>query len=359
MGDATKKSTDDLEIESQEVKDEQELNAAFEAGFEDKDFEIETKKVTEEEIVVDKKETVVDKKETVVDKKETVVDKKEPVVDEWDGLPSAVKKRFTTMEDELKRVTNIANTASGRASKLQGQIEKQNLPKPKPSSEQIRAAMTDKDKREALRVDFSEFADAMDEADDRVALAVGEALDKFKVEMSETQTRTQSDFESKRNLDIKHPNWEQTVATEDFKAWVFEGGPAESERKDYENLVNDAQALHGNSPTESAAMFNKANKYYNELLTKYPTWATKKGTMFNDPSGTSAIKLLDVYVESTNIDNNDEVIENEAKVKAKTVSNNRQQRLADNVTPTSGKISDVPPADDEDVEKAFADGFNS
>ncbi len=372
MGDATdKKSTDDLKIneadkakeikavqaEAEEIKlaqaeaEEAELNAALEAGFKGKDFDVSGD--TKKEVVPDKKEVVLDKK---------VEPKAEDKTDEWEGVPDSIKARFDKMDADLKRVTNIANTASGRASKLQGQLEKQEAPKPKPTSETIRAAMTDKTKRDELRGDFSEFAEAMDESDDRVANAVGAAMDKFKAEMTEASSRSQNDFDVKRNLDIRHPGWEATVSKEEFKSWVYEGGPDATERTDYENLLDYAQNLHGNSPTESAAIFDKANKYYNDLLARYPVWANEKGSLFNDPSGASAVKLLDVYTENANIINNDrikKVEEDEAKAKAKNILEKNQQRLADNVTPTSSNINDVPPATEQDVEKAFADGFNN
>ena len=88
--------------------------------------------------------------------------KKEDDVDEWEGMPPSVKAHFESLTAKLDSVTNIANSASGRANKLQSKLDKQSKQKPaeqpKPTSDQLLAAMTSTDKREKLGEDFPEFA---------------------------------------------------------------------------------------------------------------------------------------------------------------------------------------------------------
>ena len=282
-------------------------------------------------------------------------------VDEWAGVPEAIRAKFETLGTELTRVQNIANSASGRASKLQGALDRQANEqtlednKPQLTSDQLRGAMGSKEKREALREDFSDFAQALDEMDDHFATSVGTAIDNLRTEFQTSSQQSSQDFEIRRNLDIRHPGWETTVLDDTFKNWVYKDGPTEEERTTYENTLSYAQSLHNNSPTEANALYNNANTYYNDLLAKYPTWAASKGSLYGDPSGDAALSLLDMHKKSLPAPT---VTEPEIKDTANTQIKN-QQRLADNVAPTHGTSLRTPPDTDQDVEAAFSAGFNS
>lgn len=221
----------------------------------------------------------------------------DPATNEWEGVSDAIRERFETMASELKRVTNIANSASGRASKLQSELQ-QNLAKPKavpkPTAQQIHEAIANKEKRDALREDWPDFAAAFDEIDSTVSSAVGAQIDSLRNELDNTR-QSYSDKLVKYVLDMKHPGWENTVVKEDFKDWVYAEGPTKDERAEYENMLGYAQSLNNNSPSEAAALFQRANNLYGTLLDKYPTWATERGKLYGDPSGDAAILLLDKH----------------------------------------------------------------
>lgn len=279
-----------------------------------------------------------------------------PAVDEWEGVPDAVKARFEDLSTKLEKATNIANSASGRANKLQSDLDKKLKAKPaeeKPqlTSEQLLAAMTNTASRDKLREDFGEFAAALDEIDNSVSTSVGTAMDKLKAELREESKNNNNqamlDFDIKRNLDNKHPGWENTVQQEEFRIWAYEGGPVEQERLYYESLM----AIAGQAaPADAAAAYDNANTYYSSLVSNHPVWAQEKGSLYGDPSGEAAISLLDLYKKN--------------KAPAPTAdldpppAPKATSTFEDNVAPTSGRGQHAPQAPSEDVEKAFSEGFN-
>tara|TARA_R110002096_G_C14661910_1_gene728348 strand:+ start:31707 stop:32723 length:1017 start_codon:yes stop_codon:yes gene_type:complete len=275
-----------------------------------------------------------------------------PAADEWEGVPTALKDRFEDLTAQLAKVTNIANSASGRANKLQGDLDKQLKAKPveKPAltSEQLLAAMTNTESRDKLREDFGEFAAALDEIDNSVSTSVGSAIDNLRSELLQqtiaSSDQARADFETKRTLDIKHPGWENTVQQEEFKVWTYEGGPTEQERLYYESLMAHANQA---APEDQPAAYDQANTYYQSLIVNHPVWADEKGTLFGNPSGEAAITLLDLYEKE------------KAPAPAAKAPVATTNAFEENLAPTSGKGQQAPAAPTEDVEKAFSEGFNS
>lgn len=340
------------------IKNEEELNEAFSAGFNRKDFKMPNETETDDTNINAEQEEIADvedesgKKNEEVEKAAPVKsDKTDVAADEWDGVPEIIRSRFEKLTSELDRVNCIANAASGQARKLQNQVSNQKAPKPQPTSEQIRAAMTDKVKREELRIDWGNFAAAMDEGDDGTAIAVGDAIDKLKIEFFEHTDKMQAAFEIQRSLDINHPGWQTTIEKEEFKNWLYTDGPNDTERATYERTFNYAQSLHGNSPSESKTLYAEANTYYKGLLEKYPVWARERGNLYADESGTAAIELLDMYKKTTVVLKKQEDVD-----KAILLAENKK-RLEANLSPTSAKNAKIPLDDVEDVEAAFTEGF--
>jgi len=286
----------------------------------------------------------------------------DPVVDEWAGVPDAIKAKFEQMSVDLDSAVNIAKSASGRANKLQSLYQKQeyeNRNVVKPTSEQIKDAMTNKESREALRNDgLPEVASAFDAMDISVSTSVGDTLDKFKNELLVSTRQFQEDFEMKRILDKSHPEWEYTVQNETFKNWAYENGPNINERLQYETLLSNASSLQNSVPGEANAIFAQADNYYNNLLSTYPEWANDKGSLYGDPSANAAITLLDKYSKfnNTNTDVTTSITE-QPNVIANAAQAKNQQILADNVAPTNGAGPAAVPDMSQDVDEAFKTGF--
>tara|TARA_R110000803_G_scaffold5230_6_gene17353 strand:+ start:6205 stop:7227 length:1023 start_codon:yes stop_codon:yes gene_type:complete len=274
--------------------------------------------------------------------------------DPWDGVPAAIRARFETQDAKLVKVTNIANSASGRANKLQGLLDRQAneapLEKPVVTSDQLLNAMTNKDKRDELREEFGEFAAALDEIDQGVSMSVGTAIDKLKVEMraeaKAINSEAMAQLEIKRTLDIKHPGWETTVKDDKFKDWAYEGGPSKKESDYYDSLLYQASLV---APDDSAASYGTANKYFESMKDNHPVWAEEKGNLWGDSSSESAISLLDLYkVAKTPADPATSELEE------------KENLFEANITPTSGQQRQRAPASSTDeVNKAFIEGFEN
>ena len=333
---------------------------AFTAGFEDKEYKIDAEAEENNEAAEKLAAETAKPDEVNLENAEKVVAKETEVpaveVDEWEGIPDNVRARFETMSASLDKATQIANSASGRANKLQSALDKQKVQKPveaaKPTKDQILEAFSNKEKRDVLREEFGEFASALDEMDISMSNSVGSAIDNLRNELRQESKNlnksTMAELQVKRNLDINHPGWETTVQDKDFKSWVFQGGPSEQESTHYDALLNQATLA---TPDLSAAAWKQANDYYDVLLINNPTWADEKGSLYGDSSGEAAISLLDNF----KLSRPSEVVTTQAEISV----NKNKARLEDNISPTSGKGLNIPQSETEDVQKAFEDGFTN
>jgi len=286
-------------------------------------------------------------KEVAVDKA-GIADLANADTDDWAGIPDNIKKRFDTISNELNRVTNIANSASGRANKLQSQIQRQEQVAPKPTSQQLMEAMTDKTKREILRKDWASFADALDENDRNITNSIGGAIDNLRTELSTNANQVQSGNDVKRLLDINHAGWENTVQQDEFKEWVYANGPSPEDRAKYEQTLGYANNLMATDPAGAAVVYKDAQTFYDGLLRTHPVWAQERGNLYGNASGEAALQLLDLHKAAQGVT---------PEVTQQNLQDQNLQRLADNVTPTQA-ASYAPPADtDGDVDAAFQEGY--
>jgi hypothetical protein len=362
----TKTQGDNTEVENNAAAEE-----AFAAGFSEDEYELPKEADQQTPSDTSVKDAPVDEDDKPVESKtddaaevevaegdEVTEGGDAPEVDEWEGVSDAIKKRFESMSSELSRVTNIANSASGRANKLQSQLQ-QSLSKPaeapKPTSQQILDALADKAKRDALRDEWPDFAETFDELDTTISTAVGSQIDALRAEFA-AQQEQQAASQVKYVLDMRHPGWENTVVDEGFKSWVYDGGPTSDERTEYENVLSYAQSLSNNSPSEAKKLFGQANEIYNSMLSKYPDWADDRGKLYGDPSGDAAIKLLDMHkaVQVPEVQNSSGTVDRSISQQER-----NKQRLAANVAPTSGGNRPVVNEVTDDLEAAFEAGFNS
>lgn len=328
------------------------VEKAFTAGFENKDFISDAEVIEEEVVAIDKVATTTKSTETIVEEKPT--EKPNTEVDPWEGISDTMRVHFETMEASVKQANDIAKSASGRANKLQSVIDKQSrvpVAAPKPTKDQILEALANKEKRDVLREDFEGFAEALDEMDQSVSTAVGSALDGLRKELRQEaidlNNESMNELAVKRTLDIKHPGWETTINDKDFKGWVYEGGPNEQEITQYEAILNQARS----ATVQDRPMMNRqASDYYQTLLDSNPVWASKKGSLYGDSSGESAVALLDNFQLSKP--------QAEIEAPAEIVDMNKQRLMA-NIVPTTGNSRQAPVSDAADVEKAFSEGFNN
>lgn len=158
-----------------------------------------------------------------------------------------------------------------------------------PSEAQIAAAKQSTEKFDALKEEFPEWAEALEER-----LGVFEAalkgsgqeqpdVDQVRSEvLSEVDVRVSQAVSEARELgrlDARHPDWEQTINSEEFVAWSLEGGPS----------LEDYQAM---KQLESEA---DATERVNDWARQYPEWWGNRGARIFSPKAADAIALLDAF----------------------------------------------------------------
>ena len=314
----------DKAISQEEIKERKEANAAMEAAYNSEDDLSENYEIGADSIVDIIEDSIIEDKKPA--KEEIIV-----VADEWAGLPESLKIKFQEMEAKVSKAEQVASTASGRAAKLQSEMSKNRAPPVKavPTSQQLQAAMGSQAKLDALKEDWPDLAEAIGEMKSSVNTAVGGQMDKMRSEiikeMRAYNAEAIEDASVITKLDNKHPGWQNTSATQEFRDWVYKGGPSQQEILGYENRLYQARASKESAPEQSAALFGQADAYYNQLLNLYPVWADDKGSLFGDSSGLSALKLLDKHKALSATP--EVVIDNKDKQK---------KRLESNLSPTSG-----------------------
>ena len=317
---------------------------AFEASFNSDEYELEEdpKEEIKEEPAEEPKEEATGEQED-----EPKEEPKAEEADEWAGVPEAIKAKFTAMEAEVKNAQHIANTANGQARKLQSEFAKQqkSADKPVPTSDQIQKAMADPQLLEALKEDWPDIAAVIGELKTSVSQSVGSSIDQLRDQLRQefqgvaqnTTARVESQL-SQAKLDTLYPGWQNDVQGNEFKEWLRQGGPTESEMSGYDQALSNASLT--DDPGLKAQYQQAAEKYYTNLLTNYPVWAQNKGKLYADSTVEGADKMLKMFYEAT---------KPEEKPKG--------SRLEDNVTPTLGKGSKAPSKASDDAETAFLKGF--
>jgi len=342
---------ENLDAKDDPKASQKDLNAAFIGGHEGKENDWYAKDEDQDLIIAEEIDRDPKASQTLSLKKNKKDDKD---IDEWAGVSSAVRARLEKMEASVAQANNAASSASGRASKLQAELDKRlaaNKPKPRPTSEQITEALGNPEKLKELEEQWPDMVAGINEGLNSMSIAVGGQIDKatsaMRKEWSEMQQKSQDDLLNRLKVDNAHPNWENTISSNDFKTWFYEGGPSNQESMEYEQAVaNASNSL--NTPQQSAEFSKRAGDTYSRLLTSYPDWAAKKGNLYGSPSSDAAIKLLDMHKGSF-------VNEDEAKIE----KDSKKKRLSDNIAPTTGKGVKAPADNVEDVNEAFLSGFKS
>jgi len=262
-------------------------------------------------------------------------------IDEWEGIDAPIKAKFEAMEKDLKDAQHIARTANGRASKLQSQADKvKPVEKPKITSEQIHAAMSDPEKLNEMEKegDWDEMVAVIKEVKASLAKGVGGEIDRVRNELRQENAKTTDEAVqtaiSRMQLDNSHAGWENDINTKEFKDFLYEGGPNKQEVDNYDYLLQQGKQ----TPAKAA----DADHYYSGLIDKYPLWARDKGNLYGSPSTESAIKLLDLYKGGAKVQKN----------------SSKKKMLEDNIAPTDGSGVKPPPAASVGANQAFLEGAN-
>lgn len=145
----------------------------------------------------------------------------QPEPDPYEGVPQALRDRLDNLEKTNVELQHHVRTAEGRVAAWQRQMQQaQNVA---PSTVDIAKAGNDPDKWKALREDFPEWAEAMEEY---VAAKIGSGgvnqgqITKL-IEDRTAQVREEA-FEAVEyvKLETRHEDWRETVNSPDFVDWI-------------------------------------------------------------------------------------------------------------------------------------------
>jgi len=166
-----------------------------------------------------------------------------PIVDPWEGINPALKEEFNalktkagqydTLETRLKqtesRIGSVTNKLhEAEEAQKKALEEKENAP----TEKEIAAAAETATKWEELKVDYPEWADAMDNrfAAEQVKLDEGlttikelkEEIEALKIKPDDGEIEKKVKAESAKTLvSLIHPDWKETVTSDDWKTWLL------------------------------------------------------------------------------------------------------------------------------------------
>jgi len=153
----------------------------------------------------------------------------------WEGVPAVVRERLTALDALPGQVRNLAGHIGGLNSKLDGALTAAKAAATKaagsgaaPTDKEVKAAMSNPKAWEKLKEDFPDWAGPVEEelGAIRAEIAKAKPVDTDALSKQVAQSLKPTLQESERRIreftrvDSSHPDWEDTVKTPDFKAWL-------------------------------------------------------------------------------------------------------------------------------------------
>lgn len=137
--------------------------------------------------------------------------------DPWHGVPQVVRDRLQAVD----AIDHRLKSSEGRVAALQRELEvsKQAAKDANnsPTQQQINAASANSEKWVALKEDFPEWVEAIEE---RLSGVVGTEKESYNDAELRAQNANLSSELSSLRVELKHPGWEDTVNTAEFVQWM-------------------------------------------------------------------------------------------------------------------------------------------
>lgn len=175
-------------------------------------------------------------------------------------LSSLPQSTIDKLEEKL--TTRIEERLSGRLRNIEGHIGglKHNLSQlstaakaaekqgaDAPTTSQMRDAMQSGAKLNALKEEFPEWAEAIEESMQSVASRIPqvdmEGINQRFQTTEQTAAQLMNRARQMARLDMAHPDWEQTIATDQFQNWLMNQSPETQALADSENATDAIKAL--------------------------------------------------------------------------------------------------------------------
>lgn len=233
----------------------------------------------------------------------------EPAEEEPSAEEQLVSRVLKELTPRLRNIDGKIGGLNSTVQKLSAADKAARQGAPTPTDRQITEAFKSGAKMDALKDDYPEFFEALQESMNQVVKSVPKvdvaALEsKFEKQLLETTRRSGMIARQLARLDMAHPSWEQDVETDQYKDWLY---------------LNASKEIHGKT-----------------------IQALSESDSAND-----ALKVLDAYYEASNPD---------LPAPEDQVSRQRKtRRLADAEQPTSGRapVKKQPETEQEAFERAL------
>lgn len=219
----------------------------------------------------------------------------EKVVDPWDGVPQVVREQLEAVSGKLNSVDKISDrirNIEGHIGGLSSQV-KQFVAASKavaktgvdaPTEAQIEKAAQSSEKWQAIKEDYPDWAEALEERLAQEKRAVPD-LDGIQRKVDESVgsinnvLRTELRRAHETIVEIKHPEWRKDVNTKEFKSW-FESQP--NDLKQLAASENAADAIRLLDVYKSVSKKTKQDKEQRLRSAVTPQGTSAKPNSIND-----------------------------------------------------------------------------
>lgn len=239
--------------------------------------------------------------------------------------PDVVAKDEPTVEEQMAEMRKAMRKIQGKNGELNAKLQKlseaQTAPEIKKTLEEL---LAENPKMGYMKEEFQEMYESQQAAAEITRQSI---MDDLPAGLSPEETKAMID---RGVLEVVHVGWQDTVKSEDFLAFAYQGGPSAEEVKEY------LTAKRANDP-ESDIMFNT-------FMDQYPEWGDSKGRLLNSSYVSDAKNLLDQY-------------EDHRSAPARKAQINKT-RLSKNVAATKSS-SEGQAKRRQTAEEAFEEGFKN
>ena len=247
--------------------DDSDAQAAFESSFDGSPVEVVDDEPKSEEPEAEQEEAEEEPEAEVAEPK--AAEKPEITAEE----------RMEALEKRLRRSESRYGELNSKSKTQLAQIEALKKGREAPTEEQAKAAMEDGEKFKELARDFPEWAGATKEAMEFATREIRSSMPDIDALRKEMDDKLEF-AEISRKLDKKHDGWENTINTEEFIKYAYDG-VSDEDRDLYLDLKSK------NDP--------RADEQFSYMLDSNPDWAESNGKLLASNDAKDVIKFLDEF----------------------------------------------------------------
>lgn len=155
-----------------------------------------------------------------------------PEADPWEGVPAALKQTLEALQSKVSAIDTIGNEVkqwSGRVGAIQRELQLQRNAAEQaaktvseaPTKQQMAEAAQDDEAWSELKDEFPEWADALEKRTGKLEKKFSEQIESLRQQQPQATdlSALRREYDQKL-LTIKHPSWQQLVASPEYNEWL-------------------------------------------------------------------------------------------------------------------------------------------